>query len=200
MEKKIVAVLGLALGPQGVPSPLLKERCIQAAQVAFENEDSLVIPSGADPAMVGRTEADAMRELLIKEGVAEDIIVLEDKAHDTVENAYFILLKVKEIYGSNVIAKVELFLVTSDYHMPRSVWIFQSVAKTMGLELVIKEKPSRWVGSREERVIMLKSEIGILIPMDGFCTRKLRAWGYNIIVREDMTGALIELNRMAETD
>ena len=132
MEQKVVTVLGLVLGPGGEPSPLLRERCRLAASLAEENQDLLVITSGADPANVGVTEAEVMRDILIAQGIKEDRVILEREATSTVANAYFVLMKIKDILGYN---KIQLVLVTSDYHMPRAAWIFQSVAKTMGIEL-----------------------------------------------------------------
>ena len=43
-----VAVLGLALGPGGVPPPELRARCERAAQLASERSDATLILTGGD--------------------------------------------------------------------------------------------------------------------------------------------------------
>ena len=43
-----VAVLGLALGPGGVPPPELRARCERAAQLASERSDAILILTGGD--------------------------------------------------------------------------------------------------------------------------------------------------------
>ena len=43
-----VAVLGLALGPGGVPPPELRARCVRAAQLASERSDATLILTGGD--------------------------------------------------------------------------------------------------------------------------------------------------------
>ena len=43
-----VAVLGLALGPGGVPPPELRARCERAAHLASERSDATLILTGGD--------------------------------------------------------------------------------------------------------------------------------------------------------
>ena len=87
----VVAVLGLVLGPGGVPSPALRARCERAAQVAKER-DATVIPTGGDAAGAGVTEARAMADVLGGEmGVREERLLLEEEARNTVENAINVL-------------------------------------------------------------------------------------------------------------
>ena len=89
--KCVVAVLGLVLGPGGVPSPALRARCERAAQVASER-DATVIPTGGDAARVGVTEARVMADILVGDmGVREERLLLEEEARSTVENAINIL-------------------------------------------------------------------------------------------------------------
>ena len=47
-RKCVVAVLGLELGPGGVPSPILKARCERAARVASERDEATLILTGGD--------------------------------------------------------------------------------------------------------------------------------------------------------
>ena len=47
-RKCVVAVLGLELGPGGVPSPILRARCERAARLASERDDATLILTGGD--------------------------------------------------------------------------------------------------------------------------------------------------------
>ena len=57
-----MTVMGKVLEPGGVASEELVDRCRTAARVMGELEGALVIPTGGDPAMVGISEAEVMRE------------------------------------------------------------------------------------------------------------------------------------------
>ena len=62
--QNIVTVMGKKLGPGGVTSDELVDRCRTAARVMREVGGSLVIPTGGDSAMTGVTEAEAVLILI----------------------------------------------------------------------------------------------------------------------------------------
>ncbi len=62
-------------------------------------------------------EAPAMKKVLINLGVPSSKILVEDRSRTTFENA---------LYTAKLIGREEICLVTSAYHMPRSVAIFKS--------------------------------------------------------------------------
>ena len=69
-----------------------------------------------------------MKELLIKEGIHTNSIILEEEALNTAENAYYcvpILIK------NNI---KDITLITSDFHMARSSYLFEAVFQHRGKE------------------------------------------------------------------
>ena len=65
-----------------------------------------------------------MGEILKELGVEKEKLILEKEAFDTTTNAYNVLKLVQEevlVYQE----KVQLIIVTSAYHMPRSAWLFR---------------------------------------------------------------------------
>src|SRR5690606_12821560 len=80
-----------------------------------------IVVSGGFIDFFGSTvpEAEAMKELLMALGVAEEDIVLEGRARNTYENAIYVR-EIAEEQGFN-----EILLVMSALHMPRSLAIFE---------------------------------------------------------------------------
>lgn len=68
------------------------------------------------------TEAAAMKQFALSVGVPESAIVTEEEAHDTVGNAYFTKVRILEPREWR-----RVLVVSSDYHMPRSEFIFRKV-------------------------------------------------------------------------
>jgi uncharacterized SAM-binding protein YcdF (DUF218 family) len=67
------------------------------------------------------SEAQIVKKLLVYFGVDEKKIITEDKAKDTFQNALYI----KKLADLNAFKKI--CLITSAYHMPRSMFLFQQV-------------------------------------------------------------------------
>jgi len=77
-----------------------------------------IIVSGRDPLNSKINEAGEVKKHLVERGIPSGDIILEDKSRNTAESAK----NIKEIVG-----KEPFFLVTSAYHMPRAMEIFQKV-------------------------------------------------------------------------
>jgi len=77
-----------------------------------------IIISGTDPLRPEREEARAVKEFLVERGIPGEKIILEDKSRNTFESAK----NVKEMLN-----KEPFFLVTSAYHMKRSMEVFQKI-------------------------------------------------------------------------
>ena len=118
-------VLGLAL-QNGQPTPDLLGRVDTAAEYARENPKATLILSGGNPNENGLTEAAVMRDLLIERGVAEDRMILEDKAETTIAN----FRNAAEL----VDPAQPVVLISSDYHMERA----EQTAKDAGFTYVIR--------------------------------------------------------------
>jgi uncharacterized SAM-binding protein YcdF (DUF218 family) len=121
---ELIVVLGGGMQPDGTPAPSTLARATTAAALAARYPDAAVICSGSHG--VGRrprkSEAASMSDALVAQGVARERIFLEDESRDTIGNA----VHVAERYLANV-APRPIHLVTSPFHLPRSVETFRLV-------------------------------------------------------------------------
>lgn len=120
-----VIVLGMAL-EDGQPTQDLLYRLETARDYAEEHPESVLILTGGNPDAQGRTEAAAMRDILVEKGFSEERIVLEDRAANTVEN----FVNTAELIDPDT----PVMLVSSNYHMNRAV----KLAETAGFTQVIR--------------------------------------------------------------
>lgn len=79
-------VFGNAVTPRGVPGPGIHRRMETAARLVNEGQLRMVIVSGGQPPTYARSEAEAMRDVGMKEGIPASSIRLEDRARSTWEN------------------------------------------------------------------------------------------------------------------
>ncbi len=82
-------------------------------KLAFTGGSAALLGSG------GPTEADAARAFYLSLGIAPERLILEDRSRNTVENAVFLKPHLGQKPGEHWL------LVTSAWHMPRSVGIFR---------------------------------------------------------------------------
>lgn len=80
-----VIVLGAGVKPDGL-SKTLKLRLDKTAEYAKQNPDTVFVLSGGQGLGEPVTEAEAMREYLLDQGVGEDKLLLEDRSYSTLEN------------------------------------------------------------------------------------------------------------------
>jgi len=110
-----------------------------------------IYATGGNPLSEGQdTEANVMQRWLISSGVDEKDILTESHANNTWQNA---------IYMKNLLSRKHIqriILVTSAWHIPRSVWCFES----QGLEVIAA--PSDYITSQKAydvRSYMPNSEV-----------------------------------------
>ena len=84
----------------------------------IENQETKIIVSGRDPLTLTNNEAESVQGFLEDRGVAPEDIILGDNSRNTAESARY----VKEMVGDS-----PFVLVTSAYHMPRSMEAFQEI-------------------------------------------------------------------------
>ncbi len=103
------------------------DRLTTAVWLAQNYPEAQIIMSGGEGFLIGETESEAetMRRFFINFGVGEDRLVLEGASRNTAENASF----TRDVLGEG---EGNLVLVTSAFHMPRSVGIFRQ----QGIEVV----------------------------------------------------------------
>lgn len=131
----------VVLGGGGIPSESGLMRCYYGAQTARAYPRARVIvslPADGDPdaASVGR-----MRDELVMRGVARGRISLEHDARSTHEQSEAIATMLKGEPGARVL------LVTSEYHIRRSLLAFRKVGLNVGAELYDTLAPEAGMGS-----------------------------------------------------
>lgn len=115
-----VVVLGAQWKSTG-PSEVLRRRLARAADYLDDNPDAKVIVSGGQGENEIMSEAAGMRDYLVKMGIEESRILVEDRSSNTCENLVFSGQLLDRQQDSVVI-------VTNNFHMFRAL----SIAKKQG--------------------------------------------------------------------
>lgn len=110
------------------PSKSLVERIKTANEFLHENEAAKVIATGGKGVNEKVTEASVIKRELLKLGIANERIILEDKSRNTVQNFEFSLEKIKKDNPEK--NKKNILIVTNDYHIFRA----KNIAKSLGYE------------------------------------------------------------------
>ena len=114
----VIIALGAGLRRDGRPGPALTRRSLHAAELWRASIAPAVICAGGRAESSPRSEADACRELLQRQGLPQSAIFLEDNSRSTEENALF---------SSQLMAArgwTSAVLVSDSYHMLRASWLF----------------------------------------------------------------------------
>ena len=119
-----IIVLGAQVREDG-PSTVLKYRLDAAKEYLENNPDTMCIVSGGQGTNEPCTEAEAMAEYLIANGIEGDRILLEDKSRNTVQNITYSKSFLKTSYNG-------VGIVTNNFHMFRAI----KLAEAQGLENV----------------------------------------------------------------
>ena len=114
-------VLGAQVREDG-PSAVLKYRLDAAAQYLQENGSAVCIVTGGKGASEPFSEGRGMKEYLVRVGIPEERIIVEDKALNTVQNIQYS----KALMPSPDAAAA---IVTNNFHVTRSL----ALAKKQGL-------------------------------------------------------------------
>ncbi len=109
-------------------------RMLDSAALALKHPAATLVFTGGDASLIeeeeetaeARTEAEAAGMFYRSLGIAPQRLILEDKARNTFENATFTKPIIKQKAGERWL------LVTSAWHMPRSVGIFRKA----GIEVI----------------------------------------------------------------
>jgi len=123
-----IVILAGGITEKGNLSKNSKKRAEKAYQIFKENPNFNVLACGKYSFLYSKnniplkTEAEATKEYLLRLGVPEKNIFIEEKSKDTIGNAYY----AKKLY---FIPKKEkkLLVITSDFHLERVGFIFRKV-------------------------------------------------------------------------
>jgi len=126
-----IVILGGGITKKGALPKEAKQRVEKAYQIFKRNPQSNILACGKYSFLYPkdklplRTEAEAIKEYLLKLGVPENKIFVEKKSKDTIGNAYY----AKKLYFIPKKDK-EVWVVTSDFHLERVKFIFEKVFGT----------------------------------------------------------------------
>lgn len=121
-----IVILGGGITAEGVLSHATRERldCFLKKRKALSRASIILSGrwSGFMKVEPRITEAQEMKEYLIKHGVGAHQIIIESESLDTISNAVF----VRQVVDRHRHWK-KILLITSDWHMERALWIFQRI-------------------------------------------------------------------------
>ena len=134
-EDATVIVLGCKVKPYG-PSLSLQERIDAAYEYMTAHPDAVCIASGGQGRDEPMSEGECIRQQLIKKGIADERIYVEDRSTSTIENIRYSHEIVLEHGLSENIA-----IVTNNYHIYRAM----QTAKSCGLEAGAVPAETLWI-------------------------------------------------------
>ena len=114
-------VLGAQVREDG-PSAVLKYRLDAAAQYLQENNSTICIVTGGKGAAEPFPEGQGMKDYLVKAGIPEDRIIVEDRALNTVQNIQYSMALMSSPNAPTAI-------VTNNFHVTRGL----ALARGQGL-------------------------------------------------------------------
>lgn len=124
-ESLAIVVMGLQLNPNGSIKPELLDRLSVAIRSARKYPNAYILCTGGATSQNPQiTEAGEMAQWLCMCGIDENRIIVEDQSYSTTENAQNTFQLLYEQYPQIS----SLAIVTSDYHIQRSVMMFEAAA------------------------------------------------------------------------
>jgi len=139
MPSDVIIVLGAALSDDGTPYKALTRRSEHAAQLWKSGKSPWIICTGGigPRVRVRRSEADGCREVLMRNGVPNSAIVLEETSRNTEENARNARAIMQRHGWSSAI------VVSDSYHVFRA----RHIVRRAGIDAVTSPVPTAKVGS-----------------------------------------------------
>lgn len=131
-ESLCIVVLGFQLHADGSMAEELLGRCRTALAFAERYPRSRIAVTGGGTAYQNRTatEAGVMAQWLREQGVEPERILVEDRSLTTADNAVFTC----ELLRRSAPGVRMLAIVSSDYHLPLGVLLFEEKAILLGAE------------------------------------------------------------------
>jgi len=119
-DKDFVIVLGAKIREDGTLTPILKARVDKAIEFAKKqkecaNKNIIFVTSGGKGQDEVISEAEAMKNYLLKNGINQENIIIEDKSTNTLQNMRFSKQKIDETNKNG-----KIIFSTTNYHVFRS--------------------------------------------------------------------------------
>jgi uncharacterized SAM-binding protein YcdF (DUF218 family) len=113
----------LGAGVRGeIPSTALYQRLYTSLEYIEMNPNVKIVVSGGQGPGETITEAEAMKRFLIKNGVAKEQIIKEEKSTNTLENMKFTKVILEGVEKNE---NIEVTIVTNNFHMFRAKFLAQ---------------------------------------------------------------------------
>lgn len=127
-QKKGDYLIILGAGVNGsTPSRSLNNRLYKALEYLNSHPEIKVVLSGGQGKGEDISEAEAMRQYLLKHGIKESSMIIEDRSTSTFENIKYTKEILHDIDGRD---NIELLIVTGGFHIFRSLFL----ARRQGFE------------------------------------------------------------------
>ena len=121
-EPEVMIILGCQVKPDG-PSQLLRDRLDKALGYLEDYPDMTIVVSGGQGPDEPSTEARAMADYLMEDGVAEDQILLEDQSHNTSQNLRNSAQLLEE--KGYDLEQTQVLVVSNGFHLTRAKMLAQ---------------------------------------------------------------------------
>lgn len=122
-QEHAIVILGYALAEDGSMQETLIKRLEQGLALANVYPESKIIVTGAVPKQ-GNTEAGLMKAWFRTKGVSADRVIIEDRAKDTVANAFYSIDILKTLPNIKYVT-----VLSSASHMRRALNVFSAMGK-----------------------------------------------------------------------
>lgn len=115
----LIVVLGAGVQRDGRAGWALTRRSQQGAELWRQGFAPLIVCSGGQPPNRPRSEAEACRDVLLREGVPDSAIRMEMRSRSTEENAIY----TRELMDAEGWERA--IIVSDSYHVLRARWLFE---------------------------------------------------------------------------
>lgn len=134
-NEAVAIVLGAGLDGDKV-SAQLAYRLDKAVEYAEKNPNALIVVSGGQGKDEAVSEASAMKDYLVDNGVSVERIICEDRSTSTYTN----LINTKEILDERLDGEYDVVLITSNFHMYRA----KKLASAVGFDCTSYHAQIEW--------------------------------------------------------
>lgn len=141
-EPQVMVILGCQVKPWG-PSILLQDRLDKALEYLETEPDMTVVVSGGQGPDEHISEARAMADYLMEQGIEQERILLEDQSHNTVQNLTLTRQLLDEL-GYDL--EQDIVVVSNGFHLTRVRMLWARVWEEDNLSTLAA--PSSHVPSR----------------------------------------------------
>ena len=141
-EPQVMVILGCQVKPWG-PSILLQDRLDKALEYLETEPDMTVVVSGGQGPDEHISEARAMADYLMEQGIEQERILLEDQSHNTVQNLTLTRRLLDEL-GYDL--EQDIVVVSNGFHLTRVRMLWERVWEEDNLSTLAA--PSSHVPSR----------------------------------------------------